>query len=197
MSYRYYGQNHNALWAIIGLTFLVFVATSINRSFINVLALQPIGVSDRPWTIVTSLFVHAGFGHILGNMFTLYFFGSSLIQLVEQKGFFIIYFAGGILGSIFYIMFAYLLGNPFIPAVGASGAVFAVGGALTVLRPKLQVMIFPIPAPIPLWIAVIGGFLILSFLPFVAWEAHLGGLILGLLAGNYYKKKELSRYRRF
>ena len=67
--------------------------------------------------------------------------------------------------------------------MGASGAIFAVAGALTVMAPKMRVFIFPIPAPLPLWVAVIGGFIILSFFPNVAWQAHLGGLILGLVAG--------------
>ena len=75
-------------------------------------------------------------------------------------------------------------------AVGASGAVFAVGGALAVMRPKLKVFIFPIPLPLNLWIAVIGGLVILSFLPYVAWQAHLGGLIVGLIAGYIFRRKE-------
>ena len=73
--------------------------------------------------------------------------------------------------------------------VGASGAVFALGGALAVMVPKTKVFIFPIPVPIPLWIAIIGGFLVISFLPGIAWQAHLGGLLLGLLAGFYFKKQ--------
>ena len=83
-----------------------------------------------------------------------------------------------------------LLGEPLSVAVGASGAIFALGGALAVMRPKLRVVIFPIPVPLPLWIAVIGGFIILSLLPFVAWQAHLGGLIIGFIAGYIFRRKE-------
>ena len=86
-----------------------------------------------------------------------------------------------------------LLATPLSIAIGASGAVFAVGGALAVMRPKLRVIIFPVPVPIPLWTAVIGGFVILSFLPNVAWQAHLGGLVFGLIIGYFYKKRERSR----
>lgn len=75
-------------------------------------------------------------------------------------------------------------------AIGASGAIFALGGALTMMRPQLKVIVFPIPAPLPLWTAVIGGFIILSFLPFVAWQAHLGGLIVGLVAGYIFRRRE-------
>jgi membrane associated rhomboid family serine protease len=54
----------------------------------------------------------------------------------------------------------------------------------------MKVFVFPIPVPLPLWVAVIGGFIILSFLPFVAWEAHLGGLLAGLAAGFFFKKRQ-------
>ncbi|MDD4898888.1 MAG: rhomboid family intramembrane serine protease, partial [Methanocellales archaeon] len=75
-------------------------------------------------------------------------------------------------------------------AVGASGAIFALGGTLSVLRPNLKVFIIPFPIPIPLWIAVIGGFLVLSLMPSISWQAHLGGLIAGLVFGYYFKNKK-------
>jgi len=133
---------------------------------------------------VTSLFVHAGFGHILANMITLYFFGTYLSRLVGENKFLIIYFCGGLLGNILYLFLA----NPFSVAVGASGAVFALGGALTVMQPRMRIFIFPIPVPVPLWLAVIGGFLILSFMPGIAWEAHLGGLVFGLVAAYFFRR---------
>jgi len=97
-----------------------------------------------------------------------------------------VYFVGGILGNILYI----LLAPPFSIAIGASGAIFAVGGTLAVLRPKIRVFVFPIPIPFPLWVAVIGGFLIVSFFPNVAWQAHLGGLAFGLTVGYFFRKRE-------
>jgi len=119
-------------------------------------------------------------------MLTLYFFGRYLSRLIGDSKLLIVYFAGGILGNILYI----LLGEPLSVAVGASGAIFALGGALAMMRPKLRVFVFPIPVPLPLWIAVIGGFIILSLLPFVAWQAHLGGLIIGFMAGYIFRRKE-------
>ena len=174
------------IWILIGINLLLFIVTLISPTVILSLGLIPAIVIDRPWTIITSIFLHGSMGHILTNMFTLYFFGRYLCTLIGDKKFLIVYFIGGILGNILYI----ILGEPISIAIGASGAVFAVGGALTVIRPKLKVFIFPIPAPLPIWVAVIGGFLIISFFPNVAWQAHLGGLASGLTAGYFLRKKE-------
>jgi len=94
-------------------------------------------------------------------MLTFYFFGRYLSRLVGESKLLITYCCGGIVGSVLFI----LLASPYSIAIGASGAVFALGGALAVMRPKLRVFVFPIPVPIPLWSAVIGGFLIISLLP--------------------------------
>ena len=63
------------------------------------------------------------------------------------------------------------------------------GGALSILKPNLKVYILFIPVPVSLWIAVIGGFLLMSFLPYVAWQALLGGLLFGIAAGYIIKKR--------
>ncbi len=164
----------------------MFMVTVIFPKLIFFLGLQPVGLLSRPWTIVTSMFIHAGLWHIAANMLTLYFFGNYVSRLVGDRRFLTVYFGGGILGNILFV----LLAPPFAIGVGASGAVFALGGALTVMRPKLRVFVFPIPVPLPLWAAVIGGFIILSFLPFIAWQAHLGGLIFGLIAGYMFRGRE-------
>ena len=183
-SYQGFGLSPILILIIVNL--LVFIATMIARELIFLLGLQPASFLSRPWTILTSMFVHASFWHIFANMLTLYFFGTYLSRLVGRGRFLMVYFGGGILGGILFI----LLAPPLSVAVGASGAIFALAGALVLLRPKLPVFIFPIPAPIPLWVAVIGGFLILSFLPLVAWQAHLGGLVFGLIAGYIFRKRQ-------
>ncbi len=189
----YQGFSLNAIWIIIVVNLLLFIATLISREVIIIrLGLAPILFLEQPWTIVTNLFIHADFWHIFANMLTFYFFGTYLSRLVGQGRFLLVYFGGGILGNIFYI----LMGEPVSIAVGASGAVFALAGVLVVMMPKLKVFIFPIPVPLPLWIAVLGGFLILSLLPFVAWEAHLGGLVAGLIAGYFFRKRERYYYFR-
>lgn len=176
---------------LIIVNFLLFIITLIAPQLVIFLGLKP-GDFVRPWTIVTGMFLHAGFWHIFANMFTLYFFGSAVSRLIGSGRFLIVYFGGGILGNILMLLLAPVF--PFFIAIGASGAVFALGGVLAAMRPKLKVLVFPLPVPIPLWIAVIGGFVILSFLPFVAWQAHLGGLIFGLILGYTFRKKERYLY---
>jgi len=182
---HYQGFNLGPIGFLIITNVILLIATYINRDLIFLFGLMPAAFLERPWTIVTNLFIHSGIGHIFANMLTLYFFGSYLTRLIGERNFLIVYFLGGIVGNILYM----LLGPSFSVAVGASGAVFAVAGALTVLRPKLTVFVFPIPAPIPLWVAVIGGFLILSFFPLVAWQAHLGGLVFGLIMGYFFRRR--------
>ena len=183
---------------IIIINVLVFIATSLDRSIIYHLGLVPKDFISEPWTFISNLFVHNDFFHILGNMVTLYFFGTYLTMLVGETRFFITYFLGGLLGNAFYMLYALYApwGNPYIGAIGASGAVFAVGGALAVLRPNLKVLLFFV-IPMPLWVAVIGGFVLLTLISAglnIAWEAHLGGLVLGLIAGYIFKRKEGDRY---
>ena len=191
MAYKSYRSfKFTPTWILIAANFLIFIAAAIAPKLILLLGLQPVGLLARPWTIVTNLFVHSGLWHIIANMLTLYFFGSYLSRLIGRSKFLIVYFGGGILGNILFV----LLAPSFHIAVGASGAIFALGGVLSVMRPKLRVFIFPIPIPIPLWVAVIGGFLIISLFPHVAWQAHLGGLVFGLIAGYFLKKRQRYFY---
>ena len=188
------GFNLSPVIVLIIINFLVYIATIVatflDYPLILLLGLQPASFLQRPWTILTNLFVHGDIWHLLFNMLTLYFFGSFLTRLLGTRILLIIYFLGGILGNILFM----LLGDPYSVAIGASGAIFALGGVLTVLAPKLRVIVFPIPVPIPLWIAIIGGFIIMSFLPNIAWQGHLGGLILGLIAGVLLRRRGRSIY---
>ena len=187
----------NPILIIISLNIGLYIATAISPGLVNDLGLwSPAEVFFRhPWGIITSMFLHDGFFHLFANMITLFFFGNYLNRLIGSKKLLLVYFSGGILGGIFFVLLGTLLyPDSLALAVGASGAVFALGGALAVMQPNLRVFIFPIPAPIPLWIAVIGGFVILSFLPYIAWEAHLGGLLFGLIAGYLFKRRRRYYY---
>ena len=180
----------NAIWFLVAVNVLIFIVTLIRPDAIFFLGLTPALLPHQPWTIITNLFVHGGFTHILFNMISLYFLGSFLIRLVGEGNFSKVYFLGGIAGNILYI----LLGPQNIPGVGASGAIFAVGGALATMAPKLPVLVFPIPIPLPLWAAMTFFLVISFFVRGIAWQAHLGGFLLGLLAGYLFKRRRRIRY---
>ncbi len=183
-SYRRYAEA--SVLVLIAINVVLYIATLADPDLVYTLGLQPSTWMERPWTLITNLFIHGGLWHIAANMLTLYFFGRYLCMLVGDARFLTLYFLGGIAGNFLYI----LLSSSDAVVIGASGAIFAVAGALTLMAPKLRVFIFPIPAPLPLWVAVIGGFVILSLFPNVAWQAHLGGLAVGLAAGYFLKSRK-------
>jgi len=177
----------NPIFIIIGINLFIFIAANISDTLVYDLGLwAPLQLTlEQPWGVFTSMFTHVGFTHVIFNMLALYFFGSYVLNLTGLKQFLAIYLGGGLLGSIFYVLFGTLI-SPDIPglAIGASGAIFALGGTYIMF----------IPIPVPLWIAVIGGGLIMSFMPNVAWEAHLGGLLFGLAAGFIIKNRRKQTY---
>jgi membrane associated rhomboid family serine protease len=203
---RILGYDFNVVEVLIGLNVLVFFISLLNYDyFITNYSLIPALVSRHPWTIVTSMFLHGDFNHIIFNMFSLYFFGLYLGSIIGEKELLKVYFAGGILGGLFFVLSAFIGLTYRIPfpfsafiqmpalltaAVGASGAIFALGAALAVLRPSMKVFIFPIPFPMPLYLAVFVFMFLLSFLPGIAWPGHFGGLAAGILFGYWYKRKE-------
>ena len=178
------------IWALIFVNVLIFILTSSRPDIGNTLAMTKPITDSNYWTIVTAIFVHANITHILFNMITLYFFGTFFLQLVDLKWFLVIYFVGGILGNLLFL----LIGPNYSSVVGASGAIFAIGGALAIMRPNQRVYAYFL-IPMPLWVAIFGSFIILVFISGVAWQAHLGGLIVGLVAGFYLRQKERQRLK--
>jgi uncharacterized protein len=162
------------------------IANMMDVSIIRYLALWVSTFFQAPWTIVTYMFTHQDFFHLLTNMITLYFYGSFLNRITGTRTFLTVYFLGGLVAGLFILLLSW---PPYRPTIGASGAIFALGGVLTVLTPQLKVFIFPIPAPMPLWVAIVLGFLILAVLPGVSWQGHLGGLLFGLAAGWYLRRR--------
>lgn len=174
----------------MGINVLIFLLLLFKQNLVYFLGMQPAAVLAMPWTVITAMFTHASFWHILANMFTFYFFARFVMGLVGTRFMVIIYLVGGIIGNIFFILIALIFpDNMYHIVIGASGAVFALGGTLAVLRPTLRVIAFPIPIPMPLWVAILIGFVILSIIPGIAWQAHLGGVICGVIFGLFLRNR--------
>jgi hypothetical protein len=151
-------------------------------------AFTPALAFSRPWTFITSIFLHAGFDHLFFNMFALFIFGLYLEARVSTKQYLFIFFLTGFFGNVAYYLTAPL---GVIPAVGASGAIYGVMGMLAVLYPGLVVYIGF--APMPMIFAAAIWFLMEftgMFVPSnIAHQAHLAGLIVGAAYGLYVRKQ--------
>jgi len=187
----YRAANLNVLWFLIALNVVIFIITLLRpEAVITFLGLTPALLSKQPWTIISSMFVHGSFLHILFNMVALYFLGSFFIRAAGERSFLAVFFLGGLAGNILFVLLAY----PLSTGIGASGGIFALAGALAVIVPRVPVFIFFIPIPMPLWIAVI-ILVIISFLfSEIAWQAHVGGLLLGLAAGFIFRRRRRLFY---
>ncbi|MCR4284622.1 MAG: rhomboid family intramembrane serine protease [archaeon] len=178
------------------LAFILLVNNSNTEEALALTALQPSTIlsGGAIWTFITSMFMHANLTHLFVNMISLMFIGNFVEKLIGKKRFLGIYFATGIFAGIFFVAIAALTGTDLnIYAVGASGAIFGLGGLLAVLTPRLPVLVFFI-IPLPMWAAM-------TFLIVVVWIissglgipigniAHLGGLLLGIGYGFYLKRK--------
>ena len=145
----YRSVNLNALWFLIALNVAIFIITLLRPgAVVGFLGLNTAQLSQHPWTLITSMFVHDPriWTHILFNMISLYFLGSFLIRAVGDRAFLAVFFLGGLAGNILY----FWLGPQDIPGVGASGGIFALAGALAIMVPRVPVFVFPLPVPIPL-----------------------------------------------
>lgn len=168
---------------------------------------------QKPWSLLTVMLTHNGFFHIFANMVTFYFFGTVLERKIGGIDLTKFYIASGFIASIGYVVFRNLIfhaygpllnGLPTLsPAVGASGAVVAVFGAVAMLYPDAEVLLyFFIPMKIRTALYLFAGFegfnLITSLagfpLPVIgnfASSAHL----VGLACGVYYGRKLQDRVR--
>ena len=116
----------------------MFIVTTIRPDIAYSLAVTKPILNSNYWAILTAMFVHANLLHILGNMLTLYFFGTFCLQLIDDKWFWLVYFVGGIFGNILFL----LIGPAYSAAVGASGAIFAIGGLIAMMRPNQKVYLY-------------------------------------------------------
>lgn len=153
----------------------------------------------RPWSIITNMFTHYKFLHLLGNMIMLYFAGSMLERFFGAKRVLFLHIAGGLAG-FFINMAAHNLfpGLPdYIAVIGASGATTALVIALAAYVPQMQVMLFGV-FPVKLYVIALAlvalDFLSISARDNIAHFAHLGGALMGWLFIYFWKQgKDLSK----
>ena len=194
----YRAVNLNVLWFLIALNVLIFIIElavggypiTVDNLVVRLLGLSTMQLSQQPWTVISSIFVHGGFGHILFNMISLYFLGSFFLRAVGERSFLAVFFLGGLAGNALYLLLVPLN----VLGIGASGAIFAIGGALAVLVPKVPVYIFFIPIAMPLWVAILIFFLLSFLFAGIAWQAHLGGVLAGVIAGFILKRRRRIHY---
>ena len=153
------------------------------------LGFSPTLIADHPWTFITYMFIHDGFMHFLFNMFALFIFGQTLRRFIGDNTFLLVYFVGGLGASLLYWVIN--INEPSL-MVGASGAVYTIAGALVMLVPKMRIALWGI-IPMPLWVFVL-VFLVILSLPGLAkattaWQAHFGGLIVGVIAGFIFRRR--------
>lgn len=140
--------------------------------------------------LLTSMFLHSGIAHIAGNMLFLWIFGDNVEDYFGHLQYLFFYLVCGIGAGLLHVLFNL---NSSLPAVGASGAISGVMGAYIVLYPRARVLtlvfifLVPIPAFIILgyWFALqfLGGITTLGLKATggVAWWAHVGGFVAGLI----------------
>lgn len=206
-------------WGLIALNVLVFLYElslgdrDLERFFTDY-GVIPREISDRQdlWTLVTSMFLHGGWLHILGNMLFLWVFGDNVEDVMGHARYLVFYLLCGVAAAL-----AQVLTNPdsAVATIGASGAISGLLAAYLVCFPRGRILTgvfigfiittFMVPAwlMIGYWIVlqVISG--IASLGPQtsateggVAWFAHVGGFIAGLILVLPFRQRERVEFQR-
>ncbi|MCS7150200.1 MAG: rhomboid family intramembrane serine protease [Caldimicrobium sp.] len=166
-----------------------------------------------PWepylSIITHLFIHGGWLHLIGNMWTLWIFGDNVEDRLGSFRFFIFYLSMGIAATLVHSL---IYSDSVIPLVGASGAISAVMGAYFMMYPLARILVLVPVFFVPIFVEVpafifLGVWFLLQFysglfslaLPGsvggVAWFAHLGGFIAGALLYRFFCKKRCRYFQ--
>ncbi|MDE2761804.1 MAG: rhomboid family intramembrane serine protease [Gemmatimonadota bacterium] len=171
---------------------VVFLFSRAFPALIQDFALVPLAILWRPWTLVTYMFLHGGFMHILFNMLMLFFFGPRLEERLGSRTFIWFYLTCGVGGAV--LSFA----TPFSMIVGASGAIFGVVVGFARYWPREEIYIWGV---LPVQARILAIFMVVSSLwagfagaqDGIAHFAHLGGLVAGWI---YLRAWERRRQRR-
>lgn len=168
-------------FAILGLTVAVFVLQQVSSEVVRALWFSPIQGEFEPWRFFTSALVHGNFIHVALNMYALFILGQFLEPALGRARFLALYSLGALGGAVMILLLASPTSRTWITAtVGASGAVFALFGALFVIQRRLGrstsglLVLLAINAAIPF------------VYPNISWQGHLGGLVTGLAAGAVF-----------
>lgn len=165
------------------------------------------GLQPTPFTVyltlITSMFMHGGIAHIFGNMLFLYIFGDNLEHTMGHVRYVVFYLVCGILASLAHVVTTAMLATDpsslLIPSLGASGAISGVLGGYILLHPKrrVTVILFRFLTDVPAYVAIgiwfafqlISGLGLLgggSEQGGVAYAAHIGGFIAGLVLVKFF-----------
>lgn len=176
------------VWVVAKLMYLLLKLTPLNygEAFLYFcIPADPITLLWRPWTVLTHMFLHDDFWHLISNLFGLYIFGSIVSDLAGNRRVLPIYLLGGLMGAATFVISAQFL--PYVGsfAVGASAAVMALGGTAVVLAPDYRVPLLLLGEVKVKYIVLV---LLLLDLIGVADKynsgghaAHIGGFLFGCL----------------
>lgn len=156
-------------------------------------------------TLITSMFMHGGLAHILGNMLFLFIFGDNLEDAMGHSRYFFFYLLCGIIAGLSHVFATSFFGqSPFVPSLGASGAISGVMGGYLLLFPGRRVHIwlfffFTIAVPAFLAVGIWFVFQVINGLGAlggdeaaggIAYAAHIGGFIAGLILVKMFERKK-------
>jgi membrane associated rhomboid family serine protease len=168
-------------------------------------AYLPAGLPQAPaWaTPLTSLFLHAGWAHLIGNMLFLWVFADNVEDDFGHARFLLFYLICGVIAALCHAVINPGSGQPLI---GASGAISGVIGAYVLLNPRVRIwglVLKYIPLAVPAWAAIGGwaGFQLMQAFfgsdAAVAWFAHIGGLVAGLALTPLFLPRDVSLVQRW
>lgn len=173
------------------LSFFLEMVPGIGEIYVSAFQFNPNYLVTRPWTLVTYMFLHASLLHLFFNMLVLYFFGTVLERRAGNRQLLAIFFTSGILSAIGYAFLSQPIFN-ISPGtmVGASGAIYGVFAALTMLEPDMRVYVYFVPMRLKhaLVLFALFDFLMVNSSDMIAHTAHLSGLFVGLYMGLRIKK---------
>ena len=183
-SFKQYIQLYPVVSTLIGMNTLVFIMTFIpgigDEIFYGGMSVNGLIAAGEWWRVITSMFLHGGFMHILFNMFSLFLFGPELEKIAGKMRFLTVYFLAGIFGGAA----TFATQDAYYASVGASGAIFGIIGAFGALVyytrksfPQLRQIILPI---------IVVSVLMTFLQPNINVAAHLGGLVTGFVLGLVY-----------